>query len=132
MRDIKFRGLSKDDEWIYGDLVHQAFDGILVHEVGIKKHGNYPVFVIPETVGQFTGLTDANGVEIYEGDIIKIGSTNDIPDYGVVKFIAPCFLIESESNGVEPFFSDDDEDKIWFEVCGNIHQNPELITGDLK
>ena len=65
MREIKFRGKRADNgEWIYGDL--------------LRRFGMYEIYrasgtmrVIPETVGQFTGLKDKNEVEVYEGDILS-------------------------------------------------------------
>ena len=118
MREIKFRGKRIDnDEWIYGDLIHDGFDGTSgVIEIGIAPLGCYPIAVIIESVGQFTGLHDKNGKEIYEGDIVLIRE-----GIAVITFYCGSFwcdfwtMLLLSDRCVE------------VEVIGNIHENPELI-----
>ena len=134
MRKFKFRGKSIDGkEWLYGDLVHSADKkrtAILVND----KDSYDECEVDPETVGQFTGLMDKNGVEIYEGDILKW--EKDGLMY-VVKFWYGMFYasVKECNEGIFGGFTlhrlTEYEDRKC-EIVGNIHDNTELLKGGEK
>ena len=147
MREILFRAKRLNNkEWVYGYYVHQFG----AHEIRMKKTDEYDnegYHIDPETLGQYTGMTDRNGKKIFEGDILRsfLGRTKII---SVVKYGAfrPDFFYECAegmgysinkkiyglfskdyNNGEEMMFA---EDMHLAEVIGNIYDNPELFGGD--
>ena len=137
-REIKFRGKKIDNgEWIYGVVVFKAFNGTpKVINVGIQKAGYFPVEVHPDSVGQFTGLHDKNGREIYEGDIISKKRKKDMNNfaselwhdpnyYSVVLFFDGCFSADGFLTLID--YIKDYQGNIQAEVIGNIYENQELL-----
>jgi uncharacterized phage protein (TIGR01671 family) len=145
-REILFRGRSFSDvSWVYGDLEYERNKGLLgkVRIHTYKEDGSYDrqYLVDPDTVGQFTGLCDKNGVKVFEGDIVrKRDLTFGLKFDGVVVYNSEigCFRIHSENNGVTMrmgFEASDVYDdgkctvpvKYDYEVIGNIHDNFDLM-----
>lgn len=133
MREILFRGKRKDNnEFVQGFYFNELYAG--KHFIKSWYYGSYAELqtfeVIPETVGQYTGLTDKNGNKIFEGDIVKVtddyGETNQCScGIGYVLFYDGVWYIDNEVN--DGLY---DVNKIYYvEVIGNIHDNPELLGG---
>lgn len=121
MREILFRGKQRDNgEWFYGDLIH------LNHCVSIRSK-DCARSVVPETVGQYTGLTDKNGVKIFEGDLIRSTETGET---AIVQWFSEhsAFMIWCKTSNQVDFLYECEKSII--EVIGNIHDNPELIGGE--
>lgn len=131
MREILFRGKRIDkNEWVEGDLIH------LPNGIAILANGY--AYVIPETVGQYTGLKDRKGKMIFEGDICRgktsiyeIVSNEDKYGWYVKVIKSECSLIEREMEF--PLWHYDNcerNDYQLLEIIGNIHDNQELLEAE--
>lgn len=131
MREILFRGKRKDNgEWAYGNY---AVTDNNEKQHFIFQNKAFEFEVDPETVGQYTGITDDNGKKIFEGDIL--GVTNDDPDYDyITKVYLDCdtFCVDVQGQDYD-YTSIGFAIEIWGDECdrveiiGNIHDNPELL-----
>ena len=152
MREILFRGKTSDEKWICGHLLEQnipvCHSYIVMSIIAELDNRHIEIMdfdineVIPETVGQYTGLTDKNGVKIFEGDIVKCTDTiNDFEFNAVVEFGNPNgeynwgyqlkFISGEDSNFDILCWVDMEETGAYIEIIGNIHDNPELLkVGD--
>ena len=128
MREIEFRGIRVDNgEMVYGDLLtkyihHQGFLTIL-------EHGCINYKIKPESIGQYTGIKDKNGVKIFEGDVVSFRANYSSKPCGnmdgVVVFESLQWVILNK-NGSYSINEETDEFYCKSEVIGNIHQQPEL------
>ena len=121
MREIIFRGKNFCGEWEYGVPV---FSGLNNELAFMKQMHSYDHQVIPETVGQYTGLTDKNSTKIFEGDIVKWGINYTIA------FMRAGYVLKKDMNPKMYDYSLMAFDGTELEVIGNIHDNPELLKGE--
>ena len=129
MRTIKFRAKDFDGVWHYGSLVYSdKIDAVIYFQTGKGSVKSMDwVYVNQETIGQFTGLKDENGNEIYEGDILKWNNGR----LYVVKFWRGMFYasVEECNEGILGGFplhrlTEYEDEKC--EIVGNIYDNPEM------
>lgn len=138
MRTIKFRGFNtKNNKWIYGYYLVNRGQHFVVEDGIANPLNTWEDYLVEEdTIGQFTGLLDKNGVEIYPNDIIS-SSGGRLIGYVVDSVRAYCYdvvwikhpsyekrwslwgVVEVDNNGN-------------IEVIGNTYDNPELINGKEK
>lgn len=132
MREILFRGKRLDNgEWVEGDLRHGGYVNNDSETYIMKSdYALHNIPVDPKTVCQFTGLTDKNGVKVWEGDIVR--DCDEENEVFVVKYYAhsgyAAFDVEPEincdCNGLSYLMELGSA-----EVIGNIFDNPELVEG---
>jgi uncharacterized phage protein (TIGR01671 family) len=137
-RKIKFRGKDDQGEWQEGHLLVQLGLHYILTPIWEMYQNEYVEtdrstkhIVNGYTVGQFTGLFDKNGIEIYEGDIVKFTKWNGKLVTGLVKWddCNPCMCIEFKTEYKQTDWEFDfiKCGTMRIEVIGNIHDNPELI-----
>ena len=122
MREILFRGKDIAGNWHYG--VPLVFTD---NYTCITAPHTYNKSVIPETVGQFTGLTDKNGKKIFEGDIVTGLFSFGMEVKAVVAFQDGAFGLRWSRGGAEQFSAFASICNVEFQVIGNVHDNQELL-----
>jgi len=139
MKDILFKGKTFNGEWVYGWVTTQFkkhTDGELLTKIQSNTFGVGEHQVQTETVGEYTGLKDKNGVKIFEGDIVKGQSLYKYGGFeylGVVRWGNQNYLIGwlvSNASGdwdLRACSAKISLDNITGEIIGNIYDNPELL-----
>lgn len=130
MREILYKGKPKNEliDWVYGYYFYSELTCKHCIMGESKDYGYNCIEVIPETVGQYTGLKDKNGTKIFEGDIIRVF---DVWCGGVKKVV----WWESEasfklSKDGKTYLCLDTAIEKGCKVIGNIHDNPELLNAE--
>ena len=140
MREILFRGKTEQGKWIFGFYHNETSIESPASERKITRHHIYTKdfdkFVIPETVGQYTGLTDKNGNKIFEGDIVSTKYKLGRGGYYVFEVYYNenlCQFALTINSG--SYTKNKQYDWLQLtslkankvEIIGNIHDNPELL-----
>ena len=141
MREILFRGKREDNgEWVYGFYFEEI--GSFIKEKPSSVSTN-TYLVTPETVGQYTGLTDKNGKKIFEGDLLngfqypflndnahnyfaEVVWLENSTAFGLYTHKHPLSAVRGLNEGCD--YMEDFDSSQW-EIIGNIHDNPELLKG---
>ena len=139
MKENKFRGKTTEGKWLYGSLINNAFfverTNVPVCYIFDNEYDDYGSWediaeildeceVLNETVGQYIGVNDNTGKEIYKGDIVELPRCNNTRAI-VEEFGVGYILRETDGSGFIRF--SDEPNPFNFKVIGNIYENPELL-----
>lgn len=121
-REIKFRGKNESNQFIFGDLIQYENGDTAIFEKKITRYGyeatqiSNRTKVDKETIGQFTGLHDKNGKDVYENDLVLVNGQI----YEVV-YVKGMFAIGIKGCGYVPLKN------VIFEIIGNIYDNKDVL-----
>lgn len=138
MREILFRGKKNNNKWVKGRLITDDVIAPEGQRFVRDTDGSFNIkcqTIDPKTVGEFTGLTDKNGVKIFEGDIIIYDDGEDADregEFSIVVWENAEFCLKHFTANCEPYYDDCNltHSSCYYEIIGNIHDNPELLGGN--
>lgn len=127
---VLFRGKRLDNvEWLYGSLLTYR-DGVMEIAEKLNKHTLIKYEVDPATIGRYTGLTDKNGVKIFDGDIVRFAALRNRESIHQVIYEGWRWNLSNfYETGYDCPRCGFSEGTQCIEVIGNIHDNPELLGG---
>ena len=146
MREILFRGQTRkkgekvrldgtpiDSNWVYGGVAKFNEERAIIYQTEPEFH-KFSVYA--DTVGQFTGLKDKNGVRVFDGDILSAHFDESYPDDETLLLVENNGYAFTLKEGYSAPEMINDADMRFFDetfvVIGNVFDNPELLEGELK